>query len=46
MIEVYAQPEAALCDGNQSLKPERFARVVAEMTAVARAVGRKLGGDS
>ena len=43
MIEVHARPEAALCDGNQSLKPERFARVVTEVAAVARAVGRELG---
>ncbi len=43
MIEVHASPEAALCDGNQSLKPERFARLVAELAAVARAVGREVG---
>jgi 3-deoxy-7-phosphoheptulonate synthase len=43
MIEVHARPEQALCDGNQSLKPERFARLVAELAAVARAVGRELG---
>ncbi len=43
MIEVHARPEEALCDGNQSLKPDRFARVVAEVAAVARAVGRDVG---
>ena len=43
MIEVHASPETALCDGNQSLKPERFARLVAELAAVARAVGREVG---
>ncbi len=43
MIEVHARPEEALCDGNQSLKPERFARVVAGVAAVARAVGRDVG---
>jgi 3-deoxy-7-phosphoheptulonate synthase len=43
MIEVHASPEAALCDGNQSLKPERFSRLVAELAAVARAVGREVG---
>ncbi len=44
MIEVHARPEAALCDGNQSLKPERFARLVEQVAAVARAVGRDVGG--
>ncbi len=43
MIEVHAQPDKALCDGNQSLKPERFARLVEKISAVARAVGRELG---
>ncbi len=43
MIEVHASPETALCDGNQSLKPERFGRLVAELAAVARAVGREVG---
>lgn len=43
LIEVHAQPEHALCDGNQSLKPERFARLMGELGAVARAVGRSLG---
>jgi 3-deoxy-7-phosphoheptulonate synthase len=48
LIEVHAQPERALCDGNQSLKPDRFARLMEELTAVARAVGRSLsapGGE-
>ncbi len=44
MIEVHARPDAALCDGNQSLKPERFARLVEAVAGVCRAVGRELGG--
>jgi 3-deoxy-7-phosphoheptulonate synthase len=40
IIEVHPRPEEALSDGVQSLKPERFARLVVEMKAVAQAVGR------
>ena len=32
IIEVHNDPEHALCDGAQSLKPERFARLMGEMT--------------
>jgi 3-deoxy-7-phosphoheptulonate synthase len=40
IIEVHPRPEEASSDGRQSLKPERFARLVREMKAVALAVGR------
>jgi 3-deoxy-7-phosphoheptulonate synthase len=40
IIEVHPRPEEALSDGVQSLKPERFAKLVLEMKAVAQAVGR------
>lgn len=40
IIEVHPDPEHALSDGVQSLKPERFARLVQELRAVAEAVGR------
>jgi 3-deoxy-7-phosphoheptulonate synthase len=40
LIEVHPSPEEALSDGAQSLKPERFARLMAELRAVAEAVGR------
>jgi 3-deoxy-7-phosphoheptulonate synthase len=43
MIEVHAKPEEALCDGNQSLKPERFSRMVERVARVAGAVGREVG---
>jgi len=42
IIEVHNQPAEALSDGPQSLKPEKFARLVAELRAVAAAVGRTL----
>jgi len=40
MVEVHPDPTAALSDGVQSLKPERFARLVTRARAVAEAVGR------
>ena len=42
LIEVHPHPSRALSDGAQSLKPEAFARFMAELQAVARAVGREL----
>ena len=40
LIEVHNNPEAALCDGAQSLRPERFARLRGELKGIARIVGR------
>ena len=40
MIEMHPQPEAALCDGKQSLSPEDFEDLMASMKAIATAVGR------
>jgi 3-deoxy-7-phosphoheptulonate synthase len=40
MIEVHHDPEHALSDGAQSLKPERFAQLVHEARRIAEAVGR------
>jgi 3-deoxy-7-phosphoheptulonate synthase len=42
LIEVHPSPEEALSDGAQSLKPERFAKLMTELRAVAEAVGRTL----
>ncbi|MBZ4644772.1 MAG: 3-deoxy-7-phosphoheptulonate synthase [Petroclostridium sp.] len=42
IIEVHNDPSKALCDGPQSLKPERFAQLVEELKAVALAVNRKI----
>ena len=42
LIEVHNNPECALCDGAQSLKPERFARLMGELKGIARIVGREL----
>ena len=40
MVEVHPNPLEALSDGGQSLKPERFAAMVRQVTAIAEAVGR------
>jgi 3-deoxy-7-phosphoheptulonate synthase len=40
IVEVHQEPEKALSDGGQSLKPERFAELVRQVRAIARDVGR------
>ncbi len=42
MIEVHNDPENALCDGVQSLKPDKFSELMAVLKKVAEAVGRTL----
>jgi 3-deoxy-7-phosphoheptulonate synthase len=42
MIEVHPHPEKALKDGYQSLRPDDFARLMGQLAAVAKAVGREL----
>lgn len=42
MIETHANPEEALCDGAQSLKPIKFDRLMGELRRVAEAVDRTL----
>lgn len=42
IVEVHPNPEEALSDGGQSLKPERFAELVTQVKAIAQAVGRDL----
>ncbi len=42
IIEVHPRPTEAMSDGIQSLKPEKFAKLVKEMRAVAQAVGRDI----
>jgi 3-deoxy-D-manno-octulosonic acid (KDO) 8-phosphate synthase len=39
---VHQSPDDALSDGIQSLKPERFALLVAQAKAIASAIGRDL----
>jgi 3-deoxy-7-phosphoheptulonate synthase len=40
LVEVHPEPDEALSDGDQSLKPERFAAMMHEVRAVAQAIGR------
>ncbi len=42
LVEVHPQPEMALSDGEQSLRPDRFAELVRRVKAVAAAVGREV----
>jgi 3-deoxy-7-phosphoheptulonate synthase len=42
IVEVHLNPAAALSDGGQSLKPERFAEMVTQVRAIASAIGRRL----
>lgn len=42
MIEVHPDPENALSDGGQSLKPERFAQVIDEVRKIVEVMGMEL----
>jgi 3-deoxy-7-phosphoheptulonate synthase len=42
LIEVHNKPEEALSDGPQSLKPDRFARLMDELRPLAQVLGRSL----
>jgi len=42
IIEVHYKPEEALCDGYQSLSPDEFTRLMADLKKVAVAVGRDI----
>ena len=40
LVEVHPTPDRALSDGAQSLYPEQFTRLMAELRAIAQAIGR------
>jgi 3-deoxy-7-phosphoheptulonate synthase len=42
MIEVHTDPEHALSDGEQSLLPARFKKMMKELKPIAKAVGRSI----
>jgi 3-deoxy-7-phosphoheptulonate synthase len=42
LIEVHPNPCEAWCDADQALTPAEFATLMAQLGAVARAVGRDL----
>ncbi len=42
MIEVHNNPEKALCDGPQSLKPEKFEAVIKQVRDIAKVIGKEI----
>ncbi|GAB4416920.1 MAG: 3-deoxy-7-phosphoheptulonate synthase [Thermodesulfovibrionales bacterium] len=42
LIEVHPNPEEAMSDGEQSLKPDAFKKLMEELKPIARAVGREI----
>lgn len=42
IMEVHPRPEEALCDGQQSLYPEEFMQMMADLKKIAIAVGRDI----
>ena len=42
LIEVHPFPEEALCDGSQSLIPQKFLQMIEPLKGVAQTVGRTL----
>ncbi|MCK5471358.1 MAG: 3-deoxy-7-phosphoheptulonate synthase [Cyclobacteriaceae bacterium] len=44
-MEVHYKPETALCDGEQSLYPEDFEKLMEELKVLAPVVGRKIQGN-
>ncbi len=42
MIEVHNDPENALCDGPQSLKPEKYTELINDIREIAKIVGKEV----
>jgi 3-deoxy-7-phosphoheptulonate synthase len=42
LVEVHPEPDKALSDGAQSLRPEQFAEMMRQCRIIASAVGRSL----
>jgi len=42
MIEVHNNPECALCDGPQSLKPEKYTQLLEQVKDIAKIVGKEV----
>ena len=43
IIEVHPEPEKAVSDGAQSLKPEKFYRMMEELRVIAGVMGKEMG---
>ena len=44
LIDVHVQPEQALCDGAQAIRPQQFSDLMGRLAPVAAALGRRLSG--
>lgn len=42
MIEVHNNPECALCDGAQSLKPAKYDELIRQISGIAQVIGKSL----
>lgn len=42
MVEVHNDPESALCDGAQSLKPQKYDELLKEITQIAKVIGKQI----
>src|SRR5438093_975446 len=42
LIEVHSNPEYALCDGEESIKPTKFKELMQDLKKIAEAIGREL----
>jgi len=42
LIEVHSNPECALCDGEESIKPNKFRDLMQDVKKIAEAVGREV----
>lgn len=42
MIEVHNNPECALCDGAQSLKPHKYDELIKQVTQIAQVIGKTI----
>lgn len=42
MIEVHNNPECALCDGAQSLKPKKYDELINEVSQIAKVIGKTI----
>ena len=42
MIEVHNNPEKALCDGPQSLKPEKYTQLIEQIKEIGKIVGKEV----
>lgn len=42
MVEVHNNPECALCDGAQSLKPRKYDELIRQISGIAKVIGKTL----